>query len=75
MLVLSRKPGEQIVLPDIGIRVTVLNISGRRVRLGIEGPPTTAVHRAEVWQRMQEFSDPAPRSAAAPRTRHRLAAR
>jgi len=52
MLVLTRKPGQQIVLPECGIRITVLGTSGRRIRLGIEGPPSTAVHRAEVWQRM-----------------------
>ncbi len=52
MLVLSRKIGEQIVLPESGIRIIVLKVSGKRVRLGIEAPSGAPVHRAEVWQRI-----------------------
>jgi carbon storage regulator CsrA len=51
MLVLSRRTGEQIVAPQCGLTVTVLEITGNRVRLGISAPPGLAVHRTEVWQR------------------------
>lgn len=52
MLVLGRKPGEQIVVPGCQVTVTVLGISGSRVRLGIKAPPDTLVHRREIWDKM-----------------------
>jgi carbon storage regulator len=60
MLVLSRKPGEQIVLPDSDVTVTVLRISGKKVRLGIVAPSGISVHRSEIWDRICERGD-APR--------------
>jgi carbon storage regulator len=51
MLVLSRKVKEEIVVPQCQLTVTVLEISGSRVRLGISAPAGVAVHRREVWQR------------------------
>ncbi len=59
MLVLSRKIGERIVLPEGDVSIVVLSASGKRVRLGIEAPPGTAVHRAEVWQRILDLATPA----------------
>jgi carbon storage regulator len=50
MLVLSRKKGERIVLPDCGVTLTVLAIAGNQVRLGVSAPPEVAIHREEVWQ-------------------------
>ena len=47
MLVLSRKPDEQIIIGD-GIVVTVVEIRGDKVRLGIEAPREVSVHRQEV---------------------------
>ena len=47
MLVLSRKPGEKIVI-DGHIRVTVVEIHGGRVRLGIEAPESIRVLRKEL---------------------------
>jgi len=52
MLVLSRKIGEGIVLPETGVRIAVLGIHGKRVRIGIEGPKGASAYREEVWQRM-----------------------
>jgi carbon storage regulator len=51
MLVLSRKVKEELVVPHCQLTVTVLEISGNRVRLGISAPAGIAVHRREVWQR------------------------
>ena len=48
MLVLSRRRGEQIVLPDCEVAITVLAVKGGQVRLGISAPPALAVHRQEV---------------------------
>jgi carbon storage regulator len=55
MLVLSRRTGEQIVLPEAGVTVTVLGVSGKRVRLGVEAPANATVHRAEVWRRILDL--------------------
>ncbi len=54
MLVLSRKIGEKVVVPDCGLTITVLAVQGHRVRLGITAPPETTVHREEVWRREQQ---------------------
>jgi carbon storage regulator len=48
MLVLSRRPGERIVIPSYGLEVTVVAVQGKRVRLGISAPAAVAVYREEV---------------------------
>lgn len=48
MLVLSRKTNEQIVIGD-SIVVTIVEVRGDNVRLGITAPKATTVHRAEVY--------------------------
>lgn len=47
MLVLSRKKNESIVIADIVV-ITVVEIRGDKVRLGIEAPREITVHRQEV---------------------------
>jgi carbon storage regulator len=47
MLVLSRKVGEKIVI-NRNITVTVVEVVGRKIRLGIEAPRDVTVHRQEV---------------------------
>jgi carbon storage regulator len=54
MLVLSRKKEEAIVIGD-NIRVTVLEVRGNRVRLGIQAPNDVAVHRLEIHGLIDEF--------------------
>ncbi len=51
MLVLSRKPGEKVIL-DGGITVCILGVKGDRVRIGIDAPEQTRILRSElaVWQ-------------------------
>jgi len=62
MLVLSRKPGERIVVPDWELVLTVLAIDGKTVRLGISAPEDLAVYREEVWQQLsQETHGPPPK--------------
>ena len=48
MLVLSRAVGEKIVISD-NIEIVVVNISGDKVRLGIEAPKHISIHRREVY--------------------------
>lgn len=47
MLILSRKPGDAIVIGD-GIRIVVLEADRRGVRLGIEAPPDVSIVREEI---------------------------
>jgi carbon storage regulator len=54
MLVLSRKVGERIVVPEYRLSITIVAIEGSKVRLGISAPPEVAVHREEVWRQIQE---------------------
>jgi carbon storage regulator len=62
MLVLTRKPGEQIVIGH-NIRVTVVQLGNGRVKLGIEAPPTVSVDRAEIHDRKTAEVDAAARAA------------
>jgi carbon storage regulator len=52
MLVLSRKKNETIIIND-SITVTVIDIRGDKVRLGIEAPKDVTVHRQEVYDAIQ----------------------
>jgi carbon storage regulator len=47
MLVLSRKPGEKVVI-DGGITITVVDFNGSRVKIGIEAPADVAILRGEL---------------------------
>jgi carbon storage regulator len=50
MLVLTRKPRQELQFGDGRITVTVLEIRGSRVRLGIEAPEHVPIRRAEVLE-------------------------
>ena len=53
MLVLSRKKNESIVIRD-DIIVTVVEVRGDKVRLGIDAPREVTVHRREVYEKIKE---------------------
>jgi carbon storage regulator CsrA len=53
MLILTRKAGESLVIGE-SIRITVLEIRGKQVRLGVEAPPEVVVLREEIWQRLAQ---------------------
>lgn len=53
MLVLSRRTNQQIVLPDLGITVTVLAVKPGVVRIGIDAPPDVHVLRQELLERSE----------------------
>lgn len=53
MLVLTRKVGESITIDD-HIKITVVQLKGKQVRLGIEAPKETKIHREEIYSSIQE---------------------
>jgi carbon storage regulator len=53
MLVLARRAGESLHIGD-NIKITVLNIQGKQVRLGIEVPADTLVYRGEIYLRIKD---------------------
>jgi carbon storage regulator len=61
VLVLTRRPGESIMIGD-DIVVTVLDVRGEVVRVGIKAPRTVQVHREEVYRELQQSN----REAASP---------
>jgi carbon storage regulator len=48
MLVLSRKQGESIVVPGYDVSITVVEIIGKRIKLGISAPPQIGIRRSEL---------------------------
>lgn len=61
MLVLSRRVGESIVIGD-DVTVTVLEVRGDVIRVGIDAPRSVAVHRAELLAELESSN----RAAASP---------
>jgi carbon storage regulator len=59
MLVLTRKPGQSIMIGD-GVEVQVLSVAGEKVRLGITAPRDVSIFRHEVYDRI-ESENTAPR--------------
>lgn len=59
MLVLTRRPGEEIVI-DGRIRLNVISVKGDCIRIGIEAPPSVVVDRQEIHERRQRSPDRVP---------------
>ena len=53
MLVLTRKVGESIKIND-DVKVTIIELKGKNIRLGIEAPKTTKVYREEVFLKIKQ---------------------
>jgi carbon storage regulator len=53
MLILTRRVGETLMVGD-DVTVTVLGVKGNQVRIGVNAPRDVAVHREEIYQRIQE---------------------
>ena len=64
MLIITRKPGEKIMLGD-DIVVEVIAVSGSSVRLGIAAPRAVPVYREEIWLAVKEEQAAAPADQAA----------
>ena len=53
MLILTRKVGEAVAVGD-DIQISVVEIKGTQVKLGIQAPKNIEVHREEIYQKIQE---------------------
>jgi carbon storage regulator len=56
MLVLTRKPGQSIMIGD-GVEVQVLSVAGEKVRLGITAPRDVSIFRNEVYDRIESENE------------------
>lgn len=58
MLVLTRRVGESLIIGDEGkIKLSVLRVQGNQVRIGIEAPRDVAVHREEIYRRVNDHDN------------------
>jgi carbon storage regulator CsrA len=67
MLILSRKLGERIVVPQCGMAVTVLAVKGKAVRLGIDAPAEVTVLRDELVRPKTGLDNTTPEVGGGPR--------
>jgi len=52
MLILTRRAGETVMIGN-DVTITVLGVKGNQVRIGINAPKDVAVHREEIFERIQ----------------------
>jgi carbon storage regulator len=59
MLKLTRRVGETLMVGD-DVTVTIVGVKANQVRIGISAPKNIAVHREEIYERIQRERHPAP---------------
>ncbi|MEN3026582.1 MAG: carbon storage regulator CsrA [Chlorobiota bacterium] len=63
MLVITRKPGEEIAIDGV-VTIRILSVDRGNVRIGIEAPRTVAVYRRELYHRVEQLNHQALMTAA-----------
>ena len=56
MLILTRRAGEALMIGE-NVSIKVLGVKGNQVRIGIDAPKDVAVHREEIFDRIQDDGD------------------
>jgi carbon storage regulator len=51
MLILTRRVGETVMIGD-NVSVTILGVKGNQIRVGVNAPKETPVHREEIYERI-----------------------
>jgi carbon storage regulator len=62
MLILTRKPGESLYIGDV--KVTVVELKGHQIRIGIDAPPEIRIYREEIYLQILEENKQAAMAAA-----------
>jgi carbon storage regulator len=63
MLILTRRVGETLMIGD-DVTVTVLGVKGNQVRIGVNAPKEIAVHREEIYERIQREQENAAKASS-----------
>lgn len=63
MLILTRRPGERVVIGE-DVLITVMEVSGQTVRLGISAPQGLPIYREEIWLAVKDENRAAAEAAA-----------
>ena len=61
MQILTRRVGETLMVGD-DVTVTVLGVKGNQVRIGVNAPKDISVHREEIYNRIHDGEEPAPKA-------------
>ncbi|MCB0353435.1 MAG: carbon storage regulator CsrA [Bdellovibrionales bacterium] len=64
MLILTRKPGESVYIGD-NIKITIVEIKGHQIRVGIDAPREMRIYREEIYNQILEENKQAADSGAA----------
>ena len=54
MLVLTRSVGERLIINNGEIKLSILEVKGNQVRIGIDAPKSVSVHREEIYNRINK---------------------
>jgi len=57
MLILTRNIGQKVYINEKEIIVTILDVQGKQVRLGIDAPASISVHREEIYDKIKSSSN------------------
>ena len=64
MLILTRKPGESLYIGDV--KVTIVELKGHQIRIGIDAPPEIRIYREEIYLQILEENKRAAEGDSAP---------